>query len=132
MTDLQLVPEETRSRQDIVITWILRAAVAAVFLSIGRDKFNERSMWVALFEQIGFGQWFRYVTGTLQIAGAMLVLVPRTFAVGIGLLSCTMAGAAAIWIVRFGAPGTAIIPALVLAALIGIGVHGVRVIPPRP
>ena len=127
MAEFQLVPVETRSRQDVLITWILRVAVAVVFFSVGSSKFDASSMWVKLFDQIGLGQWFRYLTGILQIAGAALVLVPRTFPIGIGLLACTMAGAAVIWIVRFGALANAIIPAVVLAGLIGIGVHGVRV-----
>jgi len=52
----QLVPEETRSRQDVLITWILRVAVAVVFFSVGSSKFDARSMWVKLFDQIGFGR----------------------------------------------------------------------------
>jgi len=126
-SDLRLVPEEARSRQDVIITWILRLAVAAMFISIGRSKFDASSMWVKLFEQIGLGQWFRRLTGTLQIAGAILVLIPRTFVIGIALLACTMAGAAVIWIVRLGAPANAIIPMVVLAGLIGVGLHGARV-----
>ncbi|HXT31075.1 MAG TPA: DoxX family protein [Vicinamibacterales bacterium] len=123
----QLVPEETRSRQDVLITWILRVAVAVVFFSVGSSKFDATSMWVKLFDQIGVGQWFRYLTGILQIAGAVLVLVPRTFLAGIGLLALTMAGAAAIWIARFGQVGNAVIPLVVLAALLVVGVHGSRV-----
>ena len=126
-SDLRLVPEEARSRQDVIITWILRLAVAAMFISIGRSKFDASSMWVKLFEQIGLGQWFRRLTGTLQIAGAILVLIPRTFVIGIALLACTMAGAAVIWIVRLGAPANAIIPMVVLVGLIGVGLHGARV-----
>jgi uncharacterized membrane protein YphA (DoxX/SURF4 family) len=118
---------ETGGRQDIVITWILRVATAVLFVSLGRSKFDPSSYWIKLFDQIGFGEWFRYTTGVLQIAGAILVLVPRTFLVGIALLGSTMAGAAAIWIVRLGSPGSAIIPAIVLAGLVGIGVHGARV-----
>jgi len=123
----RLVPEETRSRQDVLITWILRIAVAVVFFSVGSSKFDATSMWVKLFDQIGFGQWFRYLTGTLQIGGAVLVLVPRTFLAGIGLLALTMVGAAAIWIGRFGQVGNAIIPLVVLAALVVVGAHGSRV-----
>jgi putative oxidoreductase len=127
MPELRLATGEPRTRQDVVISWILRVAVTALFLSIGSDKFDPRSMWPALFDRIGLGQWFRYTTGILQIAGALLVLVPRTFAAGIALLACTMAGAVTIWIVRFGEPGNAIIPAIVLIGLVGVGVHGVRV-----
>jgi uncharacterized membrane protein YphA (DoxX/SURF4 family) len=123
----RLVPEETRSRQDVLITWILRVAVAVVFFSVGSSKFDATSMWVKLFDQIGFGQWFRYLTGILQIAGAVLVLVPRTFLAGIGLLALTMGGAAAIWIGRFGEFGNAIIPLVVLAGLLLVGAHGSRV-----
>ena len=102
-------------------------AVAAVFLSVGADKFAAHSMWVQLFDRIGFGAWFRYLTGILQVTGAVLVVVPRTFLIGIGILACTMAGAVVIWIVRFGAPGNAVIPAAVLVALVSIGFHGWRV-----
>jgi len=123
----QLVPAETRSRQDVLITWILRVAVAVVFFSVGSSKFDSHSMWVKLFDQIGFGQWFRYLTGILQIAGAVLVVVPRTFLAGIGLLALTMAGAAAIWIGRFGQVGNAVIPLVVLGALVLVGAHGSRV-----
>jgi len=127
MPELRLATIETRGRQDVMISWILRLAVAGVFLSIGADKFNRDSMWVKLFEQIGFGQWFRYLTGILQITGAVLVTVPRTFLIGIAILACTMAGATAVWIVRFGAPGNAIIPAVVFIALVAVGFHGARV-----
>ena len=123
----QLVPAETRSRQDVLITWILRVAVAVVFFSIGSSKFDAKSIWVKLFDQIGFGQWFRYLTGILQIAGAVLVVVPRTLLAGIGLLSLTMVGAAAIWIGRFGQVGNAVIPLVVLGALLLVGLHGSRV-----
>ena len=32
---------------------------------------------VALFTAVGFGQWFRYVTGILELTGAVLIMVPR-------------------------------------------------------
>ena len=30
-----------------------------------------------LFAQIGLGDWFRYLTGTLQVIGGVLFLIPR-------------------------------------------------------
>jgi putative oxidoreductase len=127
MPELRFATVETRGRQDVLISWILRLAVAGVFLSVGASKFDESSYWVKLFNQIGFGPWFRYLTGMLQVLGAVLVVVPRTFLIGIGILAATMVGATAVWIVRFGAPGNAIIPAVVLVALVAIGFHGARV-----
>src|SRR3954468_9046307 len=127
MPELRLETEQTSHRQDVMISWILRVAVAAVFLSVGTSKFGEHSQWVKLFNQIGLGQWFRYLTGILQTGGAVLVIVPRTFLIGIGILACTMAGAVVAWIVRFGAFDNAIIPGVILVALIAIGFHGARV-----
>jgi putative oxidoreductase len=127
MPELRFETIETRGRQDVLISWILRLAVAGVFLSVGASKFDEHSYWVKIFNQIGFGPWFRYLTGILQVAGAVLVIVPRTFLIGIGILAATMVGATAVWIVRFGAPGNAIIPAAILLALVAIGIHGARV-----
>ena len=127
MPELRFATVETRGRQDVLISWILRLAVAAVFLSVGTAKFGTDPMWVQLFDRIGFGTWFRYLTGVLQVTGAVLLLVPRTFLVGIAILSCTMAGAMAVWIVWFGAPGTAIIPGALLVGLVAIGFHGARI-----
>ena len=31
---------------------------------------------VALFHDIGVGQWFRYVTGIIEVTGAALLVVP--------------------------------------------------------
>jgi hypothetical protein len=61
------------------------------------------------------------------VTGAVLVVVPRTFSIGIGILACTMLGAAAVWIVKFGAPANAIIPAAILVSLVVIGFHGARI-----
>ena len=127
MPELRLATVETHGRQDVLISWILRLAVAGVFLSVGSSKFGADSQWVKLFEQIGFGAWFRYLTGILQVSGALLVILPRTFLIGIRMLACTMVGAAGVWIVRFGAPQNAIIPGAVLVALVAIGFHGARV-----
>ncbi len=124
MTDLRLAPEETRSRIDILITWILRLGVAAVFFSVGTSKFGAHSSWIKTFDQIGLGQWFRYVTGMLQVAGAVLVLIPRTFLLGIGILACTMAGAVTVWLAVFHAPDNAVIPAIILIALAAIAFQG--------
>jgi uncharacterized membrane protein YphA (DoxX/SURF4 family) len=102
-------------------TWLPRVAVAVIFLVVGKDKFAEQSQWVGIFERIGFGQWFRYLTGALQVGGALLVLIPRTFALGIVILACTMLGAMAAWILLLGAPSNAVFPGAILAGLLVVG-----------
>jgi putative oxidoreductase len=124
VANLKLGLEEPPSRIDALTTWLPRIAVAVAFFSIGADKFAAQSMWIRIFDQIGFGNWFRYFTGALQIAGAALVLIPRTFLFGILLLASTMFGAVVIWIFVLHAPGNAPIPALLLVALLVIGARG--------
>ncbi len=50
-------------------------------------------MMVGLFDVIGIGQWFRYLTGGLEVIGAVMLLVPSLAALGAAILLPVMAGA---------------------------------------
>ena len=50
--------------------------LAAVFLLVGGAKLIGRQDMIALFRDIGVGQWFRYLTGTLEVTGAALIIIP--------------------------------------------------------
>src|SRR5438132_13315320 len=113
-------PEPIPSRIGLLTVWLPRVAVALLFVAVGFSKFSD-PMWVRLFGRIGFGQWFRYFTGVLQIAGGVLVLIPRTFPVGIIILACTMLGAMGAWLFFLGSPLTAIIPGALLLGLLAVG-----------
>lgn len=121
MTDLNLLVEERRGAIDVLTTWLPRIAIAILFFVIGTEKFAAHSVWVRIFTTIGLGQWFRYVTGGIQIAGALCLLVPALAPIGFVLLGCTMAGAMAFWIFIAHLPFTAIIPGLLLTAIAVIG-----------
>jgi uncharacterized membrane protein YphA (DoxX/SURF4 family) len=114
--------EPVPSRIAVFTTWLLRVAIALAFLSFGSQKFASTGMWVSIFAQIGFGQWFRYATGAIQIAGAVLVLIPATTVVGDGLLACTMLGATLAWMTVLHAPGNAVIPGALFLVLLGVAV----------
>ena len=98
--------------------WLPRLVVASLFFFVGVSKLGGQSRWIATFEQIGFGQWFRYATGVFQLAGALMVLVPRLFLFGITMLASTMLGAMAVWAFILGAPSNAIFPGALLVGLI--------------
>jgi len=121
-----LRPQEAPQPIDAFFKWFPRIALAAAFLMIGRSKFSAHSVYVRIFEQIGFGVWFRYFTGTLQIVGAILLLIPRTFPIGIAIIGCTMLGAMLAWIFFLASPGSALIPGSLLAIVIAIGWRGLR------
>ena len=117
--------EDYSSRSELLKKWLLRSAVAGVFIWIGKGKFQAHSEWVVIFDRIGFGQWFRYFTGIVQVCGGVLVLIPRTFVVGILMLMCSMAGAMAAWIFFLGVPLAAIIPGSIFVGLLFVGAEDV-------
>jgi len=117
---LDVEPNRIPSRIDALTAWLPRLAVAIAFVAIGSSKFRD-PLWVRLFDRIGFGQWFRYLTGAMQIAGGLLTLVPRLSLVGIGIVAATMAGAVVTWI-AFGQALGAFIPGTILIVLLAIGV----------
>jgi uncharacterized membrane protein YphA (DoxX/SURF4 family) len=73
--------------------WILQIGAAAMFLMVGFLKLSGNAQLVGLFEAIGVGQWFRYLTGTLEVAGALLLLIPRLSGLGALMLFGVMVGA---------------------------------------
>jgi putative oxidoreductase len=114
-TEREAIP----SRVEFLTAWLPRLAIALVFVTVGFSKFRD-PMWVRLFGRIGFGQWFRYLTGVTQVAGGALTLVPTTSIVGIAMLACTMLGAVIVWI-AFGQALAAIVPGTLLAILLVVG-----------
>ena len=78
--------------------WALRAGVALVFPIFALEKLVGSS-WISLFQAIGVGQWFRYFTGIVQLAGSVLLLVPYAARLGGAFIASTMVGAMAFHIV---------------------------------
>jgi uncharacterized membrane protein YphA (DoxX/SURF4 family) len=81
------------SRTVNLILWVLQAACAAIFIFAGSKKLMADPMMVAVFAKVGIGQWFRILTGTLEVVGGVLLLVPRFSAAAAAMLACVMAGA---------------------------------------
>ncbi|MDT7612152.1 MAG: putative oxidoreductase [Pseudonocardiales bacterium] len=76
-----------------VTLWVLQVLAAAMFLLAGYLKLASSPDMVALFAGIGIGQWFRYLTGTLEILGALALFIPRLRALGALGLAGVMIGA---------------------------------------
>ena len=75
-----------------------------------------------MFSAIGFGQWFRYFTGAVQLAGSGLLLVPGTARLGALLIASTMVGAIAAYLfVLDTGIGGAVIPGALLPLVIAAG-----------
>jgi putative oxidoreductase len=68
----------------------LRILLALAFLAAGGAKLASVPAMVQIFDALGFGQWFRYVTGVVEIAGAVALLIPSYAALGAAWLGITM------------------------------------------
>jgi putative oxidoreductase len=90
------------SRATRVISLCLRILAAAAFLAAGGAKLAGVSIMVDIFNHIGIGQWFRTVTGIVEIAGGILILLPPTAALGGLLLAITMSVAVLVHLLVIG------------------------------
>jgi uncharacterized membrane protein YphA (DoxX/SURF4 family) len=88
-------PVIPRWRVALVALWLTQIALAGMFLLSGGLKLTGTPELVALFDAIGIGQWFRYVTGSIEVVSAVALLVPSWAAFGALLLIPTMVGAVA-------------------------------------
>ena len=104
-----------------IALWTLQVLVALVLLAAGSGKLVGSAAMVALFDAIGIGQWFRYVTGSLEVLGALLLIVPGTSAFGAMLLACVLAGAVVTHLTVLHTAPTAPLVLFALTALITFG-----------
>ncbi len=98
--------------------WALKIVVGLAFLAAGGSKLAGVDDMVMVFDQVGFGQWFRYVTGLIEVAGAVLLFVPGRAIYGAGLLICTMIGAVLTHLFLIGGSAVPALVLLILCALI--------------
>jgi putative oxidoreductase len=80
-------------RVALVTLWLTQIGLAAMFMFVGGLKLTGAPQLVALFDAIGIGQWFRYVTGSIEVVSAVALLVPSWAAFGALVLIPTMVGA---------------------------------------
>lgn len=120
---MSLAAASTPPRWKSAGLWVVRGLLALAFLSAGGAKLYGVPMMVQEFEHIGLGQWFRYLTGALEVLGALLILTPSLAAFGALLLIGVMIGATVTHLFVIG--GTAV-PALVLLALSAIVAYAKR------
>lgn len=69
---------------------VLRLFAAVVFLAAGGAKLIGNPMMVDIFQNIGIGQWFRVVTGLVEVSLAIALLIPRLTGLAGLLLAITM------------------------------------------
>src|SRR4051794_19117611 len=88
------VTEKTGKGKNIAL-WVLQVLAAGMFLMAGGSKLGGAEQMVNTFNAIGLGQWFRYLTGGIEVLSAILLLIPALSGIGAVLLVGTMIGAVA-------------------------------------
>jgi uncharacterized membrane protein YphA (DoxX/SURF4 family) len=100
--------------------WTLQAILAAVFAAAGSAKLAGVPYMVEFFGQIGLGQWFRIVTGIVEITGAIALVFPGLASIGAVWLGSTMVFAVATHLFILH---TSPVPAIVLGLLNALVVY---------
>ena len=101
----------------IIALWVAQIALAAMFLFAGGSKLVGAPAMVDLFAAIGWGQWFRYVTGAIEISSAVALMIPSAAPFGAILLVPTMFGAATANLFLGQSPAVPLVLLLVAAAV---------------
>jgi putative oxidoreductase len=64
------------------VLWVVQVFGATLFFITGFAKLSGDEQMVQTFDAVGIGQWFRYVTGLIEVASAILLLIPALSGIG--------------------------------------------------
>lgn len=107
-----------------IALWVLQVALAAYMLWYAAiPRLFALGTSVEMFEDIGLGQWFRYVVGGLELLAAIGLVIPRVAgAAALGLVGLMIGATFTNLFVINGGPWTFVtIGITVLSALIAWG-----------
>ena len=114
-------PQASPNRGMTISLWTLQILLG-LFIAVGSGapKLVGEATAVAMFDQIGVGDWFRYLVGLLEIAGGIGLLIPRLARFAALGLCCVMVGAivASLFVLDAGLLTLTPVVLLVLFALI--------------
>ena len=74
-----------------IVSWVLRLLAAAIMLQTLFFKFSASEESVYIFSTVGMEPWGRIGSGVFELIASILIMIPRTTAIGslmgIGLMS---------------------------------------------
>ena len=95
-----------------------QSSCGLAFLAAGGSKLAGAPAMVAMFAKIGFGQWFRILTGLLELAAAIGLFIPRYTLYAAATLAVVMASAIGFHLTILGGNPLPPIVLLLLTSLI--------------
>ena len=107
-----------------IALWVVQILLALAFIGAASGKLLGNPDMVGLYKTIGIGQWFRFVTGLLEVTGAILIVIPRTKFFGAALLAMIMVGAVLTHLFILHSAPTAPAVLFLLAGIVAWGRRG--------
>ncbi|MFN0060332.1 MAG: DoxX family protein [Planctomycetota bacterium] len=86
----------------LILSWIARLVVAGIFLQTLFFKFTASEESVYIFTTLGVEPWGRIASGIVELAAAVLLLMPKTVWFGALLALGAMSGAILSHVTRLG------------------------------
>lgn len=86
----------------LVLSWICRIVAAVILLQTLYFKFTGAEESVYIFTKVGLEPWGRYASGVAELFAAILLLFPRTTAIGALLAAGVMIGAIGSHLTKLG------------------------------
>ena len=84
------------------LSWVLQIVVAVILIQTLFFKFTGAAESVWIFTRLGMEPWGRIGTGVLELIAAILILLPRTPALGALLAAALMVGAIGSHLTKLG------------------------------
>ncbi len=122
----------TTSRGWSVGVWIVSGLLALLYLFAGATKLAGQQMHVEQFAHWAYPVWFMYVVGAWEVVGAIGLVIPQSAFYAAVFMAIDMAGAVYTTAIRVNEPRTAIVPFVLLVALMGVAYLRRPVAPGRP
>ena len=101
--------------------WVIQVFGAVLFFLAGFAKLSGDEQMIQTFAAIGIGQWLRYVTGLIDVASAILLLIPVLSGIGALLVVPIMIGVIVTHIVIIGGSPALPIGLLIIASIVAWG-----------
>jgi putative oxidoreductase len=99
-----------------IALWTATLLLAVFFTMMGLPKLLGLGGWAGRFATWGYPPSFVIIVGIAELAGAVMVLIPRFATIGGALLAVTMLGAAATHLLH-GETGRVLVPLVLFAVL---------------
>jgi putative oxidoreductase len=103
------------------VLWVVQVLGAILFFLAGFAKLSGDEQMIQTFAAIGIGQWLRYVTGLIEFASAILLLIPALSGIGALLAVPIMIGVILTQLLIIGGSPALPIGLLIIASIVAWG-----------